>query len=256
MIAARIVPYIVEYTAPVWHRRHVDSRLRRAIHPPISPYQHPPRTIPLARPLNGQAESPPWCSIIDTYPSRRLARFSRAAACVSMPLSIKCTFEQSRIAQAEGKIIGRTLAESESSRKLGQTSKVLSRDRVVLLKLLNCSSRFFVHLQDSALDVLQKSQIKSHDLDASLRLEGIRLLVERTHCVRINPIFLFFSSEIILRLDDAFVKESFDSFLRLYRMAVTFKYSEQRVSTKVDRFRVQFRVQQTLLRQRKAFENL
>jgi len=103
MIAARIVSYIVEYTAPVWHRRHVDSRPRRAIHPPISPYRrHPPRTIPLARPLNGQAESPPWCSIIDTYRSRRLARFSRAAACVSMPFSTKCTFEQSRTAEAEG----------------------------------------------------------------------------------------------------------------------------------------------------------
>jgi len=60
MIAARIVSYIVEYTALVWHRRHVDSRPHRAIHPPISPYhRHPPRTIPLIRPLNGQAKPPP-----------------------------------------------------------------------------------------------------------------------------------------------------------------------------------------------------
>lgn len=74
MIAARIVSYIVEYTAPVWHRRHVDSRPRRAIHPPISPYhRHPPRIVPFVRPLNGRAKPPPWCSIIDTYPSRRLA---------------------------------------------------------------------------------------------------------------------------------------------------------------------------------------
>lgn len=74
MIAARIVSYIVEYTAPVWHRRHVDSRPRRAIHPPISPYhRHQPRIVPLVRPLNGRAKPPPWCSIIDTYPSRRLA---------------------------------------------------------------------------------------------------------------------------------------------------------------------------------------
>lgn len=69
MIAARIVSYIVEYTAPAWHRRHVDSRPRRAIHPPISPYHGHPRSIPFVRPLNGQAEPPPWCSIIDTYPS-------------------------------------------------------------------------------------------------------------------------------------------------------------------------------------------
>ena len=73
MIAARIVSYIVEYTAPAWHRRHVDSRPRRAIHPPISPYHGHPRSIPFVRPLNGQAEPPPWCSIIDTYPSCRLA---------------------------------------------------------------------------------------------------------------------------------------------------------------------------------------
>lgn len=72
MIAARLVSYIVEYTAPVWYRRHVDSRPRRAIHPPISPYhKHPPR-ISLVRPLNGRAKPPPWCSIIDTYPSRCL----------------------------------------------------------------------------------------------------------------------------------------------------------------------------------------
>lgn len=86
MIAARIVSYIVEYTAPVWHRRHVDSRPRRAIHPPISPYHgHPPRTIPHVRPLNGQAKPPPWCSIIDTYPSRRHAfpGLLRAPWCVS-----------------------------------------------------------------------------------------------------------------------------------------------------------------------------
>lgn len=86
-IAARIVSYIVEYTAPVWHRRHVDSRPRRAIHPPISPYHgHPPRTIPLVRPLNGQAKPPPWCSIIDTYPSRRLTAFQ--ACCVRLDASL------------------------------------------------------------------------------------------------------------------------------------------------------------------------
>lgn len=86
MIAARIVSYIVEYTAPVWHRRHVDSRPRRAIHPPISPYhRHPPRTIPLVRPLNGQAKPPPWCSIIDTYPSRRATHFQ--GCCVHLDAS-------------------------------------------------------------------------------------------------------------------------------------------------------------------------
>lgn len=92
MIAARIVSYIVEYTAPAWHRRHVDSRPRRAIHPPISPYHGHPRSIPFVRPLNGQAEPPPWCSIIDTYPSCRLA-FPRLHVPDALRPSILCLCE-------------------------------------------------------------------------------------------------------------------------------------------------------------------